>query len=144
MLLSCNQQLVVYLLVATSSYCQPDFMLIFYGPTQQRPSWKAEDDCTTGSWLWRSWQSGRFRHQRSAVRIPTSAIFWTYLSVNNYPENTKVKRKRPGMAQFKKKKMIVLTTGLLCQSLGHFHNGRLVFQGPEIWSWSLALKLVLT
>ena len=28
-----------------------------------------------GQWLWRSWQSGRFRHQRSAVRIPTSAIF---------------------------------------------------------------------
>ena len=25
-------------------------------------------------WLWRSWQSGRFWHQRSVVRIPTSAI----------------------------------------------------------------------
>ena len=27
-----------------------------------------------GLWLWRIWQSSRFRHQRSAVGIPTSAI----------------------------------------------------------------------
>ena len=26
-------------------------------------------------WLWLSWQSGRFRHQRSAVQIPSSAKF---------------------------------------------------------------------
>ena len=36
-------------------------------------------------WLWRSWLSGRFRHQRSAVRIPTSAKFFenicAYLSI---------------------------------------------------------------
>ena len=28
-----------------------------------------------GQWLWVSWQSGHFWHQRSAVQIPTSAIF---------------------------------------------------------------------
>ena len=57
-----------------------------------------------GPWLWRSWQSGRFRHQRSAVRIPTSAInYFECISVNCFPEKTKIKKKRLGMAQFKKK-----------------------------------------
>ena len=30
--------------------------------------------CVLGPWLWRSWQSGRLRHQRSTVQIPTWAI----------------------------------------------------------------------
>ena len=34
-----------------------------------------------GPWLWRSWQSGRFRHQKSMVRIPTSAMINLYLNV---------------------------------------------------------------
>ena len=48
-----------------------------------------------GPWLWRSWQSGCFRHQRSPVRIPTSAIFRTYLSVNYNLKKTKIRKKRP-------------------------------------------------
>ena len=29
-----------------------------------------------GQWLWHSWQSGYFPHQKSSVRIPTSAKFY--------------------------------------------------------------------
>ena len=42
---------------------------------------------------------GRFRHQRSAVRIPTSAnfIYKLYIEI----EKTKIKKKRQGMAHLK-------------------------------------------
>ena len=51
-------------------------------------------------WWWLSWQSGRFRHQRSAVRIPTSAKFLlnnVYCQLYWKDEN---KKKRPGVAHF--------------------------------------------
>ena len=32
-----------------------------------------------GQWLWRSWQSGHFRYQRSRVRIQSSATFIKHL-----------------------------------------------------------------
>ena len=53
-------------------------------------------------WLWRSWQSGCFLHQSSAVQILTSAIKYfehNYQSICN-PEKTKIKKKRPEIAQF--------------------------------------------
>ena len=54
-----------------------------------------------GPWLWRSWQNGRFRHQRSAVRIPTSAMnYFECISDNCFPEKTKIKKKRLAIAQF--------------------------------------------
>ena len=45
-------------------------------------------------------ERGRFRHQRSAVRIPTLAnfIYQLYIEI----EKTKIKKKRPGMAHLKK------------------------------------------
>ena len=59
-----------------------------------------------GPLLWRSWQSGRFRHQRSVVRISTSAKFFNciYLSthVNCKFRKDQKKEKRPGLARLKK------------------------------------------
>ena len=37
-----------------------------------------------GQWLWQSWQSGRFRHLRFTVQIPTAAKI--YLSIVNEEE----------------------------------------------------------
>ena len=72
---------------------------------------------TIGPWLWHSWQSGRFRHQRSAVRIPTSAMnYFECISVNCFPEKTKIKKKRLGMAQLKKKWANVICTVLRCNA----------------------------
>ena len=49
-----------------------------------------------GPWLWLCWQSSRFRHQKSADRIPTPATFFQIylcqLLVNS--EKTKINRKR--------------------------------------------------
>ena len=52
------------------------------------------------TWLWRSWQSGCFRHQRSVVQIPTSAKYSerTYLSI----AIQKIRKKRPGLERLKK------------------------------------------
>ena len=36
---------------------------------------KENSDTTKWQWLWLSWQSGRLRHQRSAVRIQSSTNF---------------------------------------------------------------------
>ena len=54
-----------------------------------------------GQWWWLSWLSGCFRHQRSPVRIPSSAnfIYQLYIDI----EKTKIKKKRSGMAHLKKK-----------------------------------------
>ena len=54
-----------------------------------------------GQWLWLSWLSGRFRHQRSAVQIQSLALFYMeHLFTVNCVEKTKIKKKRPGMAYF--------------------------------------------
>ena len=54
-----------------------------------------------GQWLWLSWLSGRFRHQRSAVQIQSLALFYMeHLFTVNCVEKTKIKKKRPGMAHF--------------------------------------------
>ena len=45
------------------------------------------------SWLWLSWQSGRFRHQRSAVRIHSSDIVKEHWFTVNCIEKTKKKAK---------------------------------------------------
>ena len=58
-----------------------------------------------GAWLWSSWRSSRFRHQRSVVRIQTSAKFFenicVYLSIAIQKRRIK-KKKRPGLARLKK------------------------------------------
>ena len=51
-------------------------------------------------WLWLSWYSGRFRYQRSAVRIQSLAKFIEHLFTVNCIEKTKIKKQRPGMAHF--------------------------------------------
>ena len=55
-----------------------------------------------GQWLWLSWQSGRFRYQRSAVRIQTSAHFYrTFIYCQLYCfEKTKIKEKEAGNGHF--------------------------------------------
>ena len=56
-----------------------------------------------GQWLCLSWQSGRFWHQRFAVRIlPLAKFYWYCLLSTRYIEKTKIKKKRPGMAHLKK------------------------------------------
>ena len=60
-----------------------------------------------GKWLWLSWQSGRFQYQRSAVRIQSLAknyLYQTFVYCQLCIEKTKIKKKRPGMAHFFKKK----------------------------------------
>ena len=57
-----------------------------------------------GKWLWRSWQSGRLRYERTRVRIQSSATFIEHLfTVCRKDEN---KEKRPGMAHFLKKRFV--------------------------------------
>ena len=54
--------------------------------------------------MWLSWQSGRFEHQSSAVRIQSTATFIEPIfPVNCSYKKTKIKNKRPGNAQDKSK-----------------------------------------
>ena len=53
-----------------------------------------------GKWLWLSWQSGPFWHQRSAAQIPTLEKFLYQLSL--IAEQMKIKKQRPGNASLKK------------------------------------------
>ena len=55
-----------------------------------------------GQWLWLSWQSGRFRYQRSAVPIQTPANFYrTFIYCQLYcNEKTKIKEKEAGNGPF--------------------------------------------
>ena len=51
--------------------------------------------------LWLSWQSGPFRHQRSAVRIQSLAKFYHVFTINCI-EKTKITEKEAGNGPFKK------------------------------------------
>ena len=54
-----------------------------------------------GQWLWLSWQRGHFQHQRFMVRIhPSSNFYIEHLFTINCNEKTKIKIKRPGIANF--------------------------------------------
>ena len=44
---------------------------------------KVADKEIPGQWLWRSWQSGHFRYQRTRVRIQSSATFIEHLFTVN-------------------------------------------------------------
>ena len=61
-----------------------------------------------GLWLWRSWQSGHLRHQRSADRIPTSGKFFEFNLCQLFVEKTKINKKEAGNGPFKKRKSVVL------------------------------------
>ena len=53
--------------------------------------------------LWRSWQSGRFQHQRSVVRIPTSAminLYWNVIICKLQPRKGENKEKEAGNGPF--------------------------------------------
>ena len=54
-------------------------------------------------WLWRSWQSGCFRPQRSADWIPTSATFFKF-NCQLLVEKTKISEKEAGNGPFLNKK----------------------------------------
>ena len=59
-----------------------------------------------GPWLWRSWQSDRFRHQRSVVRIPTSAMINLYSNIiicQLQPRKDENKEKEAGKGPSKKR-----------------------------------------
>ena len=65
-----------------------------------------------GQWLWSSWQSGRFWHQRTRVQIQSSAIFIKDLfTVRCYDKRTN-KEKESGKRPFKKQQ------GSGCDSVG--------------------------
>ena len=70
--------------------------------------------------MWLSWQSGRFRHQRSEVGIPTLAKFNLSIVWN---KKTKIKKKRPGKARFKKYDLVSGSDG------GMLENVALEFKG---------------
>ena len=44
-----------------------------------------------GQWWWLSWLSGRFRHKRSAVQIPTSAKF--YIPIVHLNRKNEIKKR---------------------------------------------------
>ena len=48
---------------------------------------------TAGLLLWRSWQNGSFRHQRSAVRIHTQSILFTINRIKKLYSKNEYKRK---------------------------------------------------
>ena len=52
-------------------------------------------------WLWRSWQSSRFWHQRTRVQIQPTAIFIVHLLVNGLEKRTN-KENEAGNGTFKK------------------------------------------
>ena len=63
-------------------------------------------------WLWLSWYSGCFRHQRSTIRIHCQNLYWT-LTVNCI-EKTKIKKKETEFGSFFKKiAKLSLTNSLL-------------------------------
>ena len=49
-----------------------------------------------GQWWWLSWWSGRLRHKRSPVQIPT--LPKVYIPIVHLNRKMKFKEKRPGMA----------------------------------------------
>ena len=57
-----------------------------------------------GQWMWLSWQSGRFRLKRSAVRIQSPAKKYLAFIVNCF-EKTKIKKKETGNGHLKTKKV---------------------------------------
>ena len=65
-----------------------------------------------GQRWWLSWLSSRFRHQRSAVRIPTLAKF--YLPIVNWNrKKAKLNKKRWGMAHLGKRNPFEIFTNYL-------------------------------
>ena len=78
------------------------FLQLFYPSEKANTNFSPKTTTQTflefGQWLWLSWQSGRFRYQRSAVRIQTSANFYrTLIYCQLYCiEKTKIKEKEAG------------------------------------------------
>ena len=61
----------------------------------------------TGQWLWLSWYSGRFRHQRSVVRIQSLEFFLLILNICLLCiAKTKIKKKEAGDGLFLKNKVL--------------------------------------
>ena len=65
-----------------------------------------------GPWLWRSWQSGRLRHQSSADCIPTSAFLNLIVSTACRQDENKQKRGRERPIKKVKKNCKVARVGL--------------------------------
>ena len=63
-----------------------------------------------GPWLWCSWQGDRFRHLSSVVWIPIPIESFSNLSVNCNSVNTKIQKKRPGLARLNKETLSKRTT----------------------------------
>ena len=61
-----------------------------------------------GPWLWRSWQSGRFRHQSSVVLIPTLTKFFENICQLQFRKD-KNKVRGAGIGPFKKSYSIFLS-----------------------------------
>ena len=60
-----------------------------------------------GWWLWLSWYSGRFRHQRSVVRIQSLEFFLLILNICLLCiAKTKIKKKEAGDGLFLKNKVL--------------------------------------
>ena len=69
-----------------------------------RPSWCLKTMFKVGQWfLWRSWQSSRFRYRRTRVQIQSSVTFIEHLlTANCLKKRRQIKKKRPGTAHLKK------------------------------------------
>ena len=76
----------------TRKLSQPNLTLqsMFYEPLDQKCASRRRQ------WLWLSWQSGRFRYQRSAVRTPPPEMFFRQLHTKG-----KINDKRPVVATLK-------------------------------------------
>ena len=57
--------------------------------------------------VWHSWQRGRFRYQRTRVRIQSLAIFIEQLFTVNFVEKTKINEKEAGNGPVCLKKIFI-------------------------------------
>ena len=62
-----------------SNSCGSTFEDLSFGSSEWFVLWSKLANLYIGQWLWHSWPSARFRHQRSPVQIPTAAKI--YLSM---------------------------------------------------------------
>ena len=98
-------------------------------------TWEHYTFVLNGLWLWRSRQSGRFRHQRSADWTPSSAKL--YLSVNSYKFRKDENKWKRGREWPIKKHLFWI--GSLHVSRSPVPKAQLLFTSPFLWPQRLPI-----
>ena len=92
----CWDQLVGKIMFQISWFCSQTFVLFCLLNVSIKHT-------KNGQWLWRSWQSSRFRYQRFTVQIQSSAKFVEHMFTVNCIAKKKIKEKEAGKAHLFKK-----------------------------------------